>query len=96
MGLGRVGVKSALQRRGAGRALIEAGLGARCAAPEPVEFVLGHASYYPRFDFRPAWDAGCYYGRPGPNPSFMVTELESGALSGRAGQVRYHDAFDFV
>ena len=82
------------QRRGVGTALVEAGLEACREAGEPVVVVLGHPDYYPRFGFRPAWDAGLYFLSPGPNPAFMVRELEAGALAGRRGQVRYHPAFD--
>jgi putative acetyltransferase len=56
--------------------------------------VLGHPDYYPRFGFVRAWDFGLYYRTPGPTPAFMVRELAHGALSGRAGEVSYHAAFD--
>lgn len=96
LGLGPMAVAPGCQRRGVGAALIEAGLGACRAAGAPVVVVLGHSDYYPRFGFRPAWDAGLYYGEPGPNPAFMVCELERGALGGRSGEVVYHPAFDAV
>ena len=82
------------QREGVGSALIEAGLAACRAAGVGLVVVLGHASYYPRFGFEPAWPFGLYYAAPGPNPSFMVRELERGALRGRSGRVVYHAAFD--
>ncbi len=94
VGLGPIAVLPDFQRQGAGSALVEAGLSACRATGELVVVVLGHASYYPRFGFRPAWESGLYYGPPGPNPAFMVCQLEPGALRGRTGEVRYHAAFD--
>lgn len=94
VGLGPLGVSPDFQRRGVGAALVEAGLSACRSAGERVVVVLGHASYYPRFGFRSAWDFGLYHSVPGPNPAFLVRELEPGALGGRAGQVLYHAAFE--
>jgi len=94
IGLGPMAVLPEHQRSGVGSLLIRAGLAACVALGEPVVVVLGHPDYYPRFDFRPAWDLGLYYGRPGPEPAFMVCELEQGALRGRTGEVVYHAAFD--
>jgi Predicted acetyltransferase len=62
-------------------------------ARERVVVVLGHPSYYPRFGFEPAWDFELYYAKRGPNPAFMVCELERGSLQGRRGEVVYHPAF---
>ena len=94
MGLGPMAVSPGHQRQGVGSALVEAGLDACRAAGERVVLVLGHPSFYPRFGFRPAWDAGLYYIVPGPNAAFMVAELERGALRGPGGEVVYHPAFD--
>jgi len=91
--LGPMAVLPEHQRQGVGSSLVEAGLSACRAVDEPIVVVLGHPSYYPRFGFEPAWDAGLYYGTPGPNPAFMVRELERGALRGASGEVRYHAAF---
>ena len=93
IGLAPLAVRPERQRRGVGAALVRAGLAACREAGEPVVVVLGHPDYYPRFGFRPAWELGLHYGRPGPEPSFMVAELEPGALRGRRGEVRYHPAF---
>ena len=91
--LGPMAVLPESQRKGVGSALVEAGLAACAAIGEHTVFVLGHPDYYPRFGFRPAWDYGCYYRAAGPNPAFMVRELERGALRGRAGEVVYDAAF---
>ena len=93
MGLGPMAVSPGEQRRGAGSALVEAGLAACVAIGERVVVVLGHPDYYPRFGFQRAWDFGLYYAAPGANPAFMVRELERGALRGLDGEVVYHAAF---
>jgi len=94
IGLAPMAVAPAWQRRGVGEALVEAGLAACRALGESLVVVLGHPTYYPRFGFRPACDAGLYYGAPGPNEAFLICELKEGALRGRRGEVRYHAAFD--
>jgi putative acetyltransferase len=93
MGLGPMAVLPEQQRRGAGSALVAAGLEACANIGEMIVVVLGHPDYYPRFGFRPAEDFGLYYGRPGPNPAFMVCEILRGSLRGRSGEVVYHAAF---
>jgi len=93
LGLAPLAVRPEHQRRGVGSALVRAGLAQCREIGEPVVVVLGHPGYYPRFGFRPAWELGLYYRRPGPEPSFLVAELEPGALRGRRGEVRYHPAF---
>jgi putative acetyltransferase len=96
MALGPMAVRPEDQRKGAGSALVEAGVSACAAANELVVVVLGHPDYYLRFGFQPAWDFGLYYGAPGANPAFMVRELQLGALRDRRGEVVYHAAFDVV
>lgn len=94
MGLAPLGVLPAHQHQKIGDALCRAGLEACRALGEPLVFVLGHPGYYPRFGFREAFQHGFYYREAAPNPAFMVAELEPGASGGRAGEVRYHAAFD--
>ena len=62
----------------------------RCAAV----VVLGHPQYYPRFEFVPAssYDISSVYDVP--DEVFMALELIPGALSGKAGKMYYHKAFD--
>ena len=96
IGLGPMAVLPEHQRKGAGSALVRAGLAACAAIGERIVVVLGHPDYYPRFGFQPAWEFGLYYQSPGANPAFMVCELERGALRGRAGKVVYHAAFEEV
>ena len=93
-GLAPLAVRPERQRHGVGSELVRAGLAACRGIGVRAVVVLGHPTYYPRFGFAPAWDAGLYYRVPGPNPSFMVLELEPTALRGHTGEVRYHPAFD--
>jgi len=93
LGLGPLAVEPGLQRAGIGSALVRAGL-ERCAALARIVVVLGHAAYYPRFGFRPAFQHGLRYRSEVFDPSFFVLELAPGALSGISGWVRYHEAFE--
>jgi putative acetyltransferase len=93
LGLGPLAVEPGLQRAGFGSALVRAGLD-RCAALAQIVVVLGHAAYYPRFGFRPAFQHGLRYRSEVFDPSFFVLELAPGALAGVSGWVRYHQAFE--
>jgi putative acetyltransferase len=96
LGLGPVAVDPPLQQDGIGSWLVRAGL-ERCAeAGARIVVVLGHASYYPRFGFRPASPLGLRYRSRVFDPSFFVLELAPGALAGISGWVRYHQAFERV
>jgi putative acetyltransferase len=55
--------------------------------------VLGHAHYYPRFGFQPAWRFGIKCEYDVPDDVFMALELLPGVLTGKSGTVRYHPAF---
>jgi putative acetyltransferase len=93
MGLAPMAVLPSHQRRGIGSALVRAGL-ERCAQIGGVAVVvLGHADFYPRFGFVPAsrFTIACTYDVP--DDVFMAIELTPGALAGRSGTVRYHQAF---
>ena len=86
-GLGPVAVLPALERRGIGSRLIEAGLAALDAEGARGCIVVGDTAYYPRFGFRP---------RPGnaqpgiPRDHFMIR-----VFRGRppAGPIAFHPAF---
>lgn len=95
IGLGPVAALPELQNGGIGSALVRAGLAACRAQGHPVVFVLGHATYYPRFGFRPAAAAGLRW-EGGHDGSFFVAELAPGALAGRRGVVRYRPEFGAV
>jgi putative acetyltransferase len=56
--LGPVGVLPDLQGHGVGSRLITASLDVVAARPEPVVFLEGHPTYYPRFGFAPGASLG--------------------------------------
>lgn len=93
MGLGPMAVLPEEQRKGIGTRLVERGLEECKAGGHDLVFVLGHATYYPRFGFVPAKRYGIRWEQDVPEEVFMVLALNDGALEGKAGIVRYHEAF---
>jgi putative acetyltransferase len=93
-GLAPLAVAPDVQRRGAGSALIRAGLDA-CVllAGWRAVFLLGDPAYYSRFGFVLAAPLGLRYENESFDPAFQALELAGGALSGCTGWVRYHEAF---
>ena len=61
-----------------------------------IVIVVGHPTYYPKFGFTLARDFGIHAPFPCPDEAFMALQLESGALDGISGTVRYPLAFDAV
>ena len=96
MGLGPMAVMPRAQKSGVGAQLIAAGLEECRRLGCAAVVVLGHPSYYPRFGFAPASRLGLRCAYDVPDEVFMAMELESGALAGRGGLVKYHPAFDGV
>ena len=92
--LGPVAVDPDCQQRAVGLQLCRQGLEECRSLSEPVVFVLGHSTYYPRFGFEPARPHGLFYKNEGFDPAFFVAELEPGALRGFAGEVCYRPEFD--
>ena len=77
MGLAPMVVHPTKQQTGIGTALIEAGLELLSANGCPFVVVLGHPTYYPRFDFRPAKEHGLQHGFDGiPQDVFFVKVLD--------------------
>lgn len=97
LALGPLAVLPAHQRSGVGSALVRAGLTACLAMGHDVIFLLGHETYYPRFDFAPSKPKGVWWAnRPDEATHFMVAELRRGALAGRTGAMRFAPEFDEV
>lgn len=94
MGLAPLAVQDQFQGNGIGSALVEAGLELCTAQKYDAVVVLGHASYYPRFGFKPAWEFGFHCKYPVPKEVFMARELVMGSLEGASGIANYHPAFD--
>jgi putative acetyltransferase len=88
-GLAPVGVLPEAQARGAGGALIRAGIGASRALGWRLLFVLGAPAYYGRFGFALAAPHGLHYESHAFDAAFQVQELARGALTDVAGFVRY-------
>jgi putative acetyltransferase len=93
MGLAPMAVVPARQRQGIGSRLVSAGLERCREANVAAVVVLGHAEYYPRFGFSPASRLSLRSEYDVPDDVFMVCELQSRALEGRAGTIRYHEVF---
>lgn len=91
--LSPVGVRPDLQRAGIGGALIRHSLDVLARRPEPLVFLEGHPSYYPRFGFRPGAELG--FTAPSvriPPAAFMVYPLANHHPS-ITGALVYPDAF---
>ena len=81
------------QGRGAGSALVRAGIAAADARGEPLIVVLGHPAYYPRFGFVPASGHGITCPYPVPDEVFLVRLLTADDPAIR-GRLRYPACFD--
>jgi predicted N-acetyltransferase YhbS len=88
-----VGVLPEEQGRGAGSALIRAGIEVARGLGWPLLFVLGNPAYYGRFGFTLAAPHGLHYESHDFDVAFQVQELAPGALADAHGWVRYHPAF---
>lgn len=96
MGLAPMAVLPALQNRGIGSALVQAGLEACEQLGVGAVVVLGHPDYYPRFGFVPGSHFGIDCEYDVPSDVFMVRELQTGYLRGLTGTIHYHAAFGEV
>jgi putative acetyltransferase len=92
-GLAPMAVRPEHQRSGIGGQLIRAGLEECRRNGYVAVVVLGHPEYYPRFGFVPAHTFGLTCEFPSPPEAFMAIELESEALNGVRGVVRYRPEF---
>jgi putative acetyltransferase len=79
------------QRRGIGGELIRHGLDLLRYGSEKIVIVVGHPDYYPRFGF--STEKARSLESPFPREAFMAMELNTGALDGARGTVRYPAAF---
>lgn len=95
-GLGPMGVRPDRQNQGIGSGLVEACLRACAEAGAVAVVCVGHPEYYPRFGFREASEFALQCEFPVPEPFFMAIELESGALDGVEGKVRYSPEFGML
>lgn len=96
LSLATLSVHQDFQGLGIGAALVEEGLLECQRLGHRIVIVVGHPKYYPRFGFSPAKQYGIHAPFPCPDEAFMALPLESGALDGISGTVRYPPAFDAV
>lgn len=91
--LAPLGVRPDLHKRGIGTSLVRTSLNVLTQRDEPLVFVEGHPSYYPRFGFRPGVDLG--FRAPSvriPEDAFMVYPLPNHE-PWMTGALVYPDAF---
>lgn len=91
LGLAPVSVKPEFQNQGIGGELVSQGLLAARRYGAGYVVVLGHSHYYPRFGFQNARALG-FQNEYGADESFMIVELEPGALPS-GGLVKYGEEF---
>lgn len=96
IGLAPMAVLPEFQNRGIGSQLVQAGLAECRRQGHQVAIVLGHPNFYPRFGFVPARPRGITCEYDVSDDTFMVAELEPGALTGCTGLAKYHPAFAMV
>jgi putative acetyltransferase len=92
--LGPIAVLPEFQRRGAGSALIRAGIEQLETANSPFIVVLGHPEYYPRFRFVPAQSTYGIRSRWSVRDEvFMIRILDAAAMRDVKGIARYRAEF---
>jgi putative acetyltransferase len=94
--LGPMAVLPEYQRQGIGSQLVEAGNRKLKDAGYPFVIVLGHASYYPRFGFRPASAQGIKCEWEVPDNVFMLLVLDQAKMQGVSGLAKYRHEFSSV
>ena len=92
VGLAPMSVLPEFQNRGIGSRLVREGLEICRRQGEAIVVVIGHATYYPRFGFFRAKEYGLE-NEYGAVDSFMVLELQGGALQNVRGLVKYAPEF---
>ncbi len=94
MGLAPLAVLPERQHQGIGSALVSAGLHQCKLLKTSAVFVLGHASYYPRFGFQSTAPFGIHSEYEVRAENFMMVLLDSGQNMLPRGVVRYHPEFN--
>ena len=93
LALGPIAVLPEVQLRGVGSALMTTAVGLAVARAVPAIVLLGHPSYYPRFGFGSARDAGLLPpAEAWPDAAWMARRLPAWTDSCH-GTVRYPEAF---
>lgn len=92
LALAPVATRPALQRSGAGSAVVRAVLAAAKERGESLVLVLGHPAYYPRFGFVPASRFGIRAPFEVPDEAMMALVLDD-SVPVPAGTIRYPGPF---
>ncbi|GGF13912.1 hypothetical protein GCM10010954_10810 [Halobacillus andaensis] len=93
LALAPMAVHPPVQKKGIGSLLVREGLLEAQELGFTSAVVLGHSDFYPRFGFTQAKDKGIYPPSQVPEEAYMVKELQTGALKGVSGTVRYPAPF---
>ena len=93
-GLAPMAVRPALQNKGLGSQLVQAGLKAWLAGGYEAAVVLGHPGFYSRFGFLPSLEFNIDSQYDVPAEVFMAQELTPGILARASGRIQYHPDFD--
>ena len=94
--LGPMAVLPEHQRDGIGGKLIEEGTRKLKEAGHPFIIVLGHATYYPRFGFKPATTFGIKCEWDVPDDVFMLLVLDQSKMQDVSGLAKYRHEFSSV
>ncbi|MEC9375477.1 MAG: N-acetyltransferase [Pseudomonadota bacterium] len=91
MGLGQLAVSPNYQGKGVGKQLANTGLKILRKNQCPYVIVVGHATYYPKFGFKPGNEYGIRSQWEGiPNDSFMIIFLKPNSWDKKNG-IAYFD-----
>jgi putative acetyltransferase len=93
LALAPLAVKPEFQRKGVGSQLIEAGFSKAKELGYQSVVVLGHANYYPRFGFLPAYQWNIKASFAVKPEVFMALELTKDSLKNVSGIVKYAPEF---
>ncbi|THH37977.1 GNAT family N-acetyltransferase [Neolewinella litorea] len=93
LALAPVSVLPEYQRRGVGRRLIRAARERARTLGYLAVVLVGHADYYPRFGYQPAYRFGIELPFEVPQENSMVVALTEGGLKGVHGKVEYPPEF---
>ncbi|SVB33864.1 uncharacterized protein METZ01_LOCUS186718, partial [marine metagenome] len=95
-GLGPVSVHPEHQQQGIGSALIQEGLTTCESSGSLACFVLGNPTYYQRFGFRNAYQAGFWYKKDENNRAFQILFWDNADQHLPRSEVRYAEAFNLA